>query len=99
MLIQCAFFINLNVHIICIGDLLNINLGEPYEIIIKRFIERGYAGSQTEVIRQALLAYEREIEEEEVQLVNKGIAIEMENIQMGKTKTKSLDQLKKKYRM
>ena len=34
---------------------MNINLGAPYEMAIKRIIEKGYAGNQTEVIRQAVL--------------------------------------------
>ena len=78
---------------------MNVNLGEPYEVIIKRVIEKGYAGNQTEVVRQALLVYEREIEEEEVQLVNKGIELEMQEIKSGKTKTKSLGEIKKKYKV
>ena len=52
---------------------MNVNLGAPYERIIKKVIDRGYAGNQTEVIRQALLDLERKMEEEEVRLVNKGI--------------------------
>ena len=77
------------------GILMNINLGEPYEAIMKRIIERGYAGNQTEVIRQALMIYERSIEEEEVVLVNKGIEYEMQEIRSGKVKTKTLDEVKK----
>ncbi|MFH1785763.1 MAG: hypothetical protein ABH842_05015 [Candidatus Micrarchaeota archaeon] len=78
---------------------MNIILGEPYEIIIKKLINKGYAGSQTEVIRQALLAYDRAISEEEVYLVNKGIESEMEKIRSGKIKTKSFEEIKKKYHM
>ncbi len=78
---------------------MNINLDVPYEAIVKKVIEKGYAGNQTEVIRQALLAYERQLEEEEVKLVNKGIEIEMQEIEEGKIKTKSLGQIKKKYRL
>jgi Arc/MetJ-type ribon-helix-helix transcriptional regulator len=59
---------------------MNINLGAPYEAAIKSIIEKGYAGSQTEVIRQAILAYERMIEEEELALVHKAVEIEMEEI-------------------
>lgn len=77
---------------------MNVNLGEPYEIIVRKIIEMGYAGNQTEVIRQALLNYNRMIDEEEVKLVNTGIALEMQEIREGKTKTKTLDELKKKYR-
>lgn len=78
---------------------MNIILGEPYELIIQKLIKRGYAGSQTEVIRQALLAYDRVINEEEVFLVNKGIEAEMEGIKSGKIKTKTFAEIKKKYHM
>lgn len=74
---------------------MNINLGTPYEAAIKRIIEKGYAGSQTEVIRQAILAYERMIEEEELSLVHKAVEIEMEDIKSGKTKTYSFEDIKK----
>ncbi|MFZ3149947.1 MAG: hypothetical protein WA137_13045 [Methanothrix sp.] len=30
---------------------MNVNLGAPYEAAIKSIIEKGYAGSQTEVIQ------------------------------------------------
>ncbi len=66
---------------------MNVNLGAPYEAIISKFIERGYAGNQTEVIRQALTVYERQVEEEEVRLVHKAVEFEMEKIRSGKTKT------------
>jgi Arc/MetJ-type ribon-helix-helix transcriptional regulator len=74
---------------------MNINLGTPYEAAIKSIIEKGYAGSQTEVIRQAILAYERIIEEEELALVHKAVEIEMEEIEAGKVKTYSLEEIKK----
>lgn len=76
---------------------LNIKLGTPYEATMKKIIDKGYAGSQTEVIRQALMAYERIIDEEEVRLVNKGIAAEMEEIRADMKSTKTLAQMKKKY--
>ncbi|MFH1695301.1 MAG: hypothetical protein ABH850_02615 [Candidatus Micrarchaeota archaeon] len=78
---------------------MNVDLGVPYEAILKKAIERGYAGNQTEVIRQALLTYERTIDEEEVRLVNKGIELEMQDIKTGKVKTKSLSVIKKKYKL
>ena len=74
---------------------MNINLGAPYEAAIKSIIEKGYAGSQTEVIRQAILAYERVIEEEELALVHKAVDVEMEEIEAGKSKTYSFDDIKK----
>jgi len=80
-----------------IGDFMNINLGTPYEVAIEKIMQKGYAGSQTEVIRQAILAYERMIDEEEVMLVNKGIADEMEKMRANMKNTKTLSEVKKKY--
>ncbi|MEA3255254.1 MAG: hypothetical protein U9Q22_05420 [Candidatus Altiarchaeota archaeon] len=76
---------------------MNINLGIPYEAAIKKIIENGYAGNQTEVIRQAILAYERMLEEEELELVHKAVELEMEEIRSGRIKTKTLEELEKKY--
>jgi len=81
------------------GDFMNVDLGVPYEAILKKAIEKGYAGNQTEVIRQALIAYERMLDEEEAKLVNKGIELEMQEIKEGKVKTKSLAAIKKKYKL
>jgi Arc/MetJ-type ribon-helix-helix transcriptional regulator len=74
---------------------MNINLGAPYEASIKSIIEKGYAGSQTEVIRQAILTYERTIEEEELALVHKVVEIKMQDIQAKKSKTYSFEDIKK----
>jgi len=74
---------------------MNINLGAPYERILSGLIEKGYAGNQTEVIRQALVAYDRQIKEEEVRLVHKGVEIEMAPIIAGKAKTHSLNKVLK----
>jgi len=79
--------------------MVNVNLGIPYEAIIEKIIQKQYAGNQTEVIRQALLAYERQIEEEEVILVNKAIEYEMEKIDSGETKTMSWEKFKKKHKL
>ena len=76
---------------------MNVNLGTPYEVTIQRIIEKGYAGNQTEVIRQAITAYERMLEEEEIRLVHKAVEMEMEDIRSGKVKTKTLEELEKKY--
>ena len=74
---------------------MNVNLGMPYEAAINSIIEKGYAGSQTEVIRQAILAYERMIEEEELALVHKAVEIEMEEIEAKKSETYSFEEIKK----
>ncbi len=75
---------------------MNVNLGTPYESILHRIIEKGYAGNQTEVIRQALIEFERKIEEEEAMLVHKAVEFEMQKIMSGETKTYTWQEVKKK---
>ena len=77
---------------------MNVNLGAPYEAIANKVIEKGYAGNQTEVVRQALINYERMIEEEEKELVTKAVKIEMNEVKAGNIKTKSLNEVKKKFK-
>jgi hypothetical protein len=74
---------------------MNINIGRPYEEAIRRIIDKGYAGNQTEVIRQAILAYERMIEEEELMLVHRGVSIEMGEVLAGTTHLTSLDEMRR----
>jgi Arc/MetJ-type ribon-helix-helix transcriptional regulator len=74
---------------------MNISIGPPYEAVIKRIIEKGYAGNQTEVIRQAILAYERVLEEEELMLVHRAVTVEVSEIESQKTPTYSFDEIKK----
>ena len=78
---------------------MNINLGPPYEKSIRKIIEKGYAGNQTEVIRQALTAYEHMLEEEELRLVHKAVEMEMQEVKSGDIKTKSLKELEGKHRI
>jgi len=89
-ILYCAF--------IGYGDFMNADLGVPYEAILKKAIERGYAGNQTEVIRQALITYERMIDEEEKELVSKAVKIEMDGVKAGNIKTKSFGEIKKKFK-
>jgi Arc/MetJ-type ribon-helix-helix transcriptional regulator len=74
---------------------MNISIGSPYEAVIKRIIEKGYAGNQTEVIRQAILAYERVLEDEELNLVHRAVTVEVREIKANKTPTHSFDEIKK----
>ena len=75
---------------------MNINLGHPYEIAIKSIIEKGYAGNQTEVIRQAIMAYKRQIEEEEeLSLVHRAVDREMAELDAGKVKVHSFEEIRK----
>ena len=76
---------------------MNINLGTPYESIMEKIISRGYAGNQTEVVRQALTRYEREIEEEEAILVHKAVQSEIAKIKSGEKKTYTYDEIKKEF--
>lgn len=72
---------------------MNVNLGAPYERIIKKVIDRGYAGNQTEVIRQALLDLDRKMEEEEVMLVHKAVQEEKKKIKEGKIKVYPMEEV------
>ncbi|MFA5294522.1 MAG: hypothetical protein WC382_03275 [Methanoregulaceae archaeon] len=74
---------------------MNISIGTPYEAAIKRIIEKGYAGNQTEVIRQAILAYERMLDDEERMLVHRAVEMEVKEIEADKTKSFTFDQIKK----
>jgi Arc/MetJ-type ribon-helix-helix transcriptional regulator len=73
---------------------MNINLGHPYEIAIKSIIEKGYAGNQTEVIRQAIMAYKRQIEEEELALVHRAVDKEMAELDAGNVKIHSFEEIR-----
>lgn len=75
---------------------LTVNLGPPYESIIDRILKKGYAGTQAEVIRQALAYYDRYLEEEELRLVNKGVESMMADIESGKSGTYTLEEVKKR---
>ena len=75
---------------------MNVNLGTPYEAIIQKIIEKEYAGNQTEAIRQALMAYERQLQEEEALLVHKAVEFEMQEMRAGRIKTFTFDEVKKK---
>jgi len=63
-----------------------------------KMIEKEYAGNQTEAIRQALLVYERQLEEEEKRLVSKAVEIEMQEVKNGNMQTKSFEEMKKKFK-
>jgi len=75
--------------------IMNISIGTPYEAAIKRIIEKGYAGNQTEVIRQAILAYERMLDDEERMLVHRAVEMEVKEIEADETKSFTFDQIKK----
>jgi len=74
---------------------MNISIGTPYEAAIKRIIEKGYAGNQTEVIRQAILAYERMLDDEELMLVHRAVEMEVKETEADEAKSFTFDQIKK----
>lgn len=77
---------------------ITMNLGEPYEKIIEDIIREGHAGSKTEVVRQALKAYKRQLQaekKEEARLVKKKVDKAMADIRSGKAKTYPWEEAKK----
>jgi len=79
-----------------------VNVSGPYEKIIEKVIKKGYAGNKTEVVRQALIAYDRQLgiedeQEEEVRLVKKKVDEAMARIKSGKSKTYTLEEIKKEF--
>ena len=77
---------------------MNVNIGTPYESIIQKIIDKEYAGNQTEAIRQALLAYERLLENEEQLLVKKAIEIEITESKANNDQGKTFEEMKKKFK-
>jgi len=68
--------------------MVNVNLGAPYESIIIRIMKAGYASSQVEVLRQALLNYQEKVGElEEAELVHRAVVKEMDGVRKGRVKT------------
>ena len=73
------------------NERLNVDLGEPYLFIIDSAIQKGYAGNKSEVIRHALKAFEREMNEnEEAILVKKDVDEMMAKIKKRRNKDKAL---------
>jgi Arc/MetJ-type ribon-helix-helix transcriptional regulator len=72
-----------------------VNLGAPYEKIIDNLIKKGYAGTKSEAIRQALAYYDRHLKDEEATLVGKAVEDMMKDVKHGKTKTYKLDDVLK----
>ncbi len=73
-----------------------MKLGAPYEAIIEKLIKREYAGNRTEAIRQALVAYDHMLEEEEAYLVRQKVEEMMKEIESGRMKTYSLEEARER---
>ena len=77
---------------------MNVILRGKVKEIVESMVDLGYANSQSEAIRMAILNFgQRTFGEEELRLVNKGVKAEMNEIRAGKLKTKSIGKLKEKY--
>ena len=75
----------------------NLNLGAHHDAFIATMIERGYAASQIEVIRQALLRYQLDLEQGELMAVQNGVEYEKAQMRFSKAKPKTLAEMKSKY--
>jgi len=78
--------------VIIMGN-MTVNLGRPYEEIMDEIIEKEYAGSRTEVLRQALVTYKEKLDYEELVQVNR--AAEAEMLKAGKERTYTQEEVEK----
>ena len=76
---------------------LTVDLGTPYEAIIEKLLKRGYAANKSEVIRQALILYDKEVDEEEIMLVRRAVESMVADQKAGKSKTYTLEEIKKEF--
>jgi len=72
-----------------------VSLCPAHEAKLRKIIDLGYAGNQTEAIRQAITEYFRQIEEEEASLVCQAVERELEQHKQSGAKEYSLAELKK----
>jgi Arc/MetJ-type ribon-helix-helix transcriptional regulator len=81
---------------------LNISLEGRIEDLVNRAINQGLVKTKSEIIRAGILLFAKEygLNEpsiEEVNLVNRKIEEEMQEIRSGKVKTIPLSEIEKKY--
>ena len=76
---------------------MNVNIGDYYEAKLVHIIAKGVAANKTEALRMAITAYEKQIEEEENEMVAR--KIEQEYPKMDKSKFISFDELLKKAKI
>ncbi len=78
---------------------MNVNIGDYYEAKLARLIARGVAANKTEALRQAVTAYERQLEEEEATLVLERIHEDEARWAKSKAKWTSLDDLLREHKI
>ncbi len=76
---------------------LTIDLGTPFEAIMDKLLERGYAANKSELIRQALILYDRAVDEEEIMLVRTAVESMVAEQKLGKRKTYTLEEIEKEF--
>ena len=70
-----------------------IDLGPPYDAIMDKLLERGYAANKSELIRQALLLYDMAVDEEEIMLVRTAVESMVAEQKQGKRKIYTLEEI------
>jgi Arc/MetJ-type ribon-helix-helix transcriptional regulator len=78
---------------------LTVDLGTPYEAIIDKLVSRGYAANKSELIRQALIIYDKVVEEEELSLVRRAVESMVSNEKSGKSRTYTLEEIEKEFEL
>jgi Arc/MetJ-type ribon-helix-helix transcriptional regulator len=76
---------------------LTIDLGTPFEAIMDKLLDRGYAANKSELIRQALILYDRAVDEEEVMLVRTAVESMVADQKSRKRKTYTLEEIEKEF--
>ena len=70
---------------------MNVNIGDYYEMKLRRIISRGVAANKTEALRMAVTSFEQQLQDEEERLVL--AKLEEEDKHLDRSKAITLDQL------
>jgi Arc/MetJ-type ribon-helix-helix transcriptional regulator len=76
---------------------LTIDLGTPFEATMDKLLDRGYAANKSELIRQALILYDRAVDEEEIMLVRTAVESMVADQKSRKRKTYTLEEIEKEF--
>jgi Arc/MetJ-type ribon-helix-helix transcriptional regulator len=76
---------------------MNVNIGDYYEMKLRRIIARGVAANKTEALRMAVTSFEQQLQDEEERLVLAKLEEEDKHLDRGKFVT--FDQILKKYKI
>ncbi|MDQ1265469.1 MAG: hypothetical protein QG635_619 [Bacteroidota bacterium] len=70
---------------------MELKIEQPYMDKINKIIDKGFADTPAEAVRQSILFYVNQLEFEELFLVDKAVEAELFEINSGKMKTYSVD--------